>query len=238
MRYASFHLLLCLALAGCSDDSASTPDGQADATIANDAAAFDSGDRKTDAQAAKGKVGFEIMQIVSANEIIVWLGQDMNLESFDAIKLPQGWFKNQPRETDPDGGSFARSPGAAKDGEFVDKEHFGHTWRHNATIIEANKPLDSSGLLRLNRIAKFHTVTFSAGKTLKLLVSPDGKKYVRISRDARRAKNTPTLPSGWTLEDYTTADELTFELPNPTDNIRGDNEDSFQGPVPQLPLGN
>lgn len=46
--------------------------------------------------------------------------------------------------------------------------------------------------------------------------------------------DAPTLPSGWTLLDYVTPEELTIQLPNPTINIRTDNEDSFQGPIPQL----
>jgi hypothetical protein len=238
MRHASFSLILCVAVASCSDNGASTTDSGVDAATGDDAAASDSSvDGKTDGEASKGKVGFEILQIVSPNEIIVWLGRDLTLEQFSAIELPQGWFKNQPRETDPDGGSFARSPNASADGEFTDEEHFGHSWRHNATVIESNKPLDDQGLLRLNRIAKFHTVTFFAGRTLKVLISPDGDKYVRISRDAGRTSEEPTLPAGWELVDYTTPEELDIELPNPTDNIRGDNEDSFQGPVPQLPVG-
>ena len=236
MRQASFSLVLCVVLAySCSDDGAGTTDSGADAVIGDDASTPDGSVvcQPND----KHKVGFEILQILSPNEIIVWLGLKLTLEMFNDIELPQGWFKNQPRETDPDGGSFARSPGASVDGEFTDKEHFGHTWRHNATVIEANTPLDDKGLLRLNRIAKFHTVTFCPDRTLKVLLSPEGKKYVRISRDTGRDTEHPTLPAGWTLVDYTTPAELVIELPNPTDNIRADNEDSFQGPVPHLPVG-
>lgn len=234
MKRTLFALFLFIALSGCSDDGEATTDASVD--VATDAAAaHDSG---VDGEAPKPKVGFEILQVVSPNEIIVWLGLDLTLEQFDAIQLPPLlWIKNQPRETDADGGSFSRSPGASADGEFTDTQHFGYLWRHNATVIEANTPIDEGGLLRLNRIAKFHTVTFFAGRTLKVLVSPEGQKYVRISRDFNRESDVPTLPAGWTLVDYVTPDELTFELPNPTDNIRCDNEDSFQGPVPQLPIG-
>jgi hypothetical protein len=181
-------------------------------------------------------VGYEILQIVSANEILVWLCRELTREEFDAIELPQGWFKNQPRESDPDAGSFARSPGASTDGYFTDKEHFGYLWRHNATVIESNTTVDDQGLLRLNRISKFHTVTFFAGRTLKVLVSPQGDQYVRITRDSDRLTDEPTLPSDWKLVNYVTKEELTIQLPNPTDNIRADNEDSFQGPIPELNL--
>jgi hypothetical protein len=205
--------------------------------IAFFACSNDSGVNANDVQEDEpSKIGFEIIQIVSANEMIVWLGLDLTVEEFDSLKLSPGWIKNQPRESDPDEGAFARSPNAIVDGVFTDEEHFGHTWRHNATVIEANTPLDEDGLLRLNRISKFHTVTFHAGKVLKVLVSPEGDQYIRITRDANRLNEIPTLPSGWTLRDYVASDKLTIQLPNPTHNIRADNEDSFQGPIPELDL--
>lgn len=180
------------------------------------------------------KVGFEILQVKSTNEIVVWLGQGITRDEFDALEVPQGWLKNQPRESDPDGGFFARSPGASADGEFTDQEHFGHTWRHNATVLEVNVALDSQGLLRRNTIAKLHTLTYNAGRTLVILASPEGEAYIRVSRDADREVEEPTIPQGWTLLNHGLSEQLTFELPNPTINIRGDNEDSFQGPVEAL----
>jgi hypothetical protein len=181
------------------------------------------------------KVGYEILQIKSANEIIVWVCTDITREEFDAIEVPAGWFKNEPREGDPDASSFARSPDASVDGEFTEQEHYGHLWMHNATVVEANTQVDDQDRLRLSRVAKFHTVTFHAGRTLKILVSPDDEQYVRISRDVDRTSDVPILPTDWNLLDYVTPEELTFQLPNPTVNIRAkSNEDSFQGPIPKL----
>ena len=181
------------------------------------------------------RVGYEILQVVSPTEIITWLSTDLTQAEFDAIELPMGWFKNQPREGDSDSGLFAGSPGAA-DGVFVYEEHFGHKWRHVATIIEANVPLDDDELLRANRISKRHALSFDAGRTLKVLLAPDGAQYVRVTRDAGRTSDDPTLPYGWTLVDYKTPTPVTLRLPDITVNIRADNEDSFQGPV-RLPIG-
>ncbi|MEM6931397.1 MAG: hypothetical protein AAF602_30995, partial [Myxococcota bacterium] len=139
-----------------------------------------------------------------------------------------------PREVEADGGTFARSPDADEDGPLTEAEHFGFDWRHNATVIEINTPLDADGLLGLNRVAKFHELQFDAGRTLMVLVSPEGEGFVRVSRDAGRTSETPTLPEGWTLVDYVTDAAWTVRLPNPTENIRGDNEDSFQGPIAEL----
>jgi hypothetical protein len=191
------------------------------------------GDDGDEAPAPK-KVGFEILQMTPTGQMTVWLGQGITRDEFDALTVPTGWIKNQPRETDPDGGSFARSPDATVDGQFTDAEHFGFTWRHNATVLEANVPLDPQGLLRKNTIAKFHTLTYRAGKTLAVLVSPQGEAYVRVSRDANRTVETPTTPADWRLVAHPLQEELTVVLPNPTINIRCDNEDSFQGPVPEL----
>jgi pimeloyl-ACP methyl ester carboxylesterase len=178
------------------------------------------------------QVFYEILQ-VTPNGIIVWANNDGIIQGgFDAIELPQGWLKNQPREIVTDG-TFANSPGVAP-GEFVEEELFGYSWRHMATIVEANVPLDDDALLTANIISKSHQVTFDADSTLSILVSPEGEHYVLITRDAGRTSDTPTIPEGWQLVEHTLTEELVVQLPNPTINIRADNEDSFQGPVPEL----
>lgn len=194
----------------------------------------DAGESTSEPPEEQERRGYEILQVVSPDEIIVWINIGLTPAEFEAIELSSGWFKNQPRESDPDGGWFHRSPNASADGELHEEEHFGHVWRHNATIIEANTPLDPEGLLRANRIVKHHTVTFDAGRTLYVLVSPDNVPYVRITRDANRTSDDPTLPSGWRIVEHVIDEALELELPNPTVNIRCDNEDSFQGPIAEF----
>jgi len=178
------------------------------------------------------KVGFEIMQIKSAQQIITWKNlSSMTVEEFKAIELPHGWFKNQPREGDADGGVFARSPDAAADGVYDDKELFGYKWRHVATVIETGIKLDNQELLSGNRIRKYHTLTFNTGRTLNILTSPEGDRYVRVSRDYGRSSAVPTIPDSWNLGQEVISEEIDIQLPNPTLNIRAENEDSFQGPV-------
>ena len=190
------------------------------------------------------RVGCEILEFQSINSIRVWINLDMTLEEFNAIPIPsideiqfpQGWFKNQPRvgEGGPDAGRFLRSPGAAVDGEFIVEEHFGHMWTHNATVIQINIPMDNQGLLTATMVAKFHEVTFNAGRTITVLFSPEDDPYVLIGRDLNRTSDEPSIPNLWRLVEYTTPDQLVIMLPEETMNIRADNEDSFQGPVPEL----
>lgn len=183
-------------------------------------------------QEIKPKVGFEILQIVSPNEIITWKNvSNMTVAEFDAIQLPLGWMKNQPREGEPDAGRFARSPGAMIDGPLTKAMHFGYEWEHVATVTEVNVPMDNQGLLRANTISKHHEITFHSWKLTHILVSPEGDRYIRVSRDEGRMSEFPTIPSGWQLVREVTTEKLTIQLPNPTTNIRADNEDSFQGPI-------
>jgi hypothetical protein len=188
-------------------------------------------------QAEEDNVGFEILQIVSPQEIIVWVNNQMSVQEFDAIDLPQGWSKNQPRENDPDSSRFLRSPGATVDGPLTEQALFGHTWRHNATIVQVGIMMDQQGLLAATRVAKDHELTYLGGKTLHILTSPEGEHFLRVSRDLNRVSEVPTLPASWQIVEQILPNDLVLQLPNPTLNIRGDNEDSFQGPVPPELLG-
>ena len=187
-------------------------------------------------QPEQSKIGYEILQILSPSEIVVWLSTDLTQQDFDAIELPMGWIKNQPREGDPDAGQFANSPGKAV-GEYTEAEHFGHSWRHVATITDPNVTLDDAGLLAGRLIAKSHEISFFEGSKLYVIVSPGGDQYVRVSRDAGRTSDEAVIPEGWRFVEYTAPEPLTLQLPNPTLNIRTGNEDSFQGPIGPLDLG-
>ena len=177
------------------------------------------------------KVGYEILQIKSFNEIIAWASKDITREQFDAIKLPVGWFKNQPREVEMDGAKFLNSPGLAE-GSFLRAEHFGHEWLHVATVkMAGRKRLDSKGLLVGSAVVKDHIVKFDEGRTLTLLISPSGEVFPRITRDANRTREEPTLPEKWRLVEQTLDRPLEFRLTGETTVIRTDNQDSFQGSV-------
>ena len=177
------------------------------------------------------KVGYEILQVKSFNEIFAWASKDITREQFDAIKLPFGWFKNQPREVEMDGARFLNSPGL-EEGSFSRAKHFGHEWLHVATVkMAGRKRLDSKGLLVGSAVVKDHIAKFDEGRTLKLLISPSGEVFPRITRDANRTREEPTLPEKWRLIGHTLDRPMEFKLIGETTVIRTDNQDSFQGPV-------
>jgi hypothetical protein len=183
------------------------------------------------AQEQPKRIGYEILQIKSFNEIMAWASKDITREQFDALKLPFGWFKNQPREVEMDGGRFLNSPGR-NEGSFSKAEHFGHEWLHVATVrMAGRKSLDPKGRLVGSQVIKDHVVLFDEGRSVTLLVSPDGEVFPRITRDANRTREEPTLPEKWRLIEYKLACPMEFNLTGETTVIRTDNQDSFQGPV-------
>ena len=182
------------------------------------------------------RVGFEILQVVSPNEIRAWIGPDITRAEFDALELPAGWFKNQPREGGEDvagatSARFLRSPDATEDGDILIEQFFGFNWFHAATIVETGLELDEEGLLSGTRVRKYHELTYEAGSNLILLISPDNEAYFRIGRDANRVTDEPSIPNLWQLVDYTTEEDLVIELFGGNIVIRTDNQDAFQGPV-------
>ena len=181
--------------------------------------------------------GFEILEIQSPTSIRAWISPTITRDEFDALEVPSGWLKNQPRESPTCGADqvrFVKSPDGVAEDDILVEEHFGFTWFHAATVIEPNVPIDDDGLLIGNRVRKFHELTYEAGSCLVLLTSPDGEVYFRVGRDANRVTDEPTLPDQWRIQDIVAPETLVLELFNENLVIRTDNKDSFQGPVPEL----
>ena len=185
------------------------------------------------------QTGFELLEIQSPTSIRAWINTDgITFEEFEALQLSAGWIKNQPRENGacpPTSIQFIKSPDSIQDGDILVQQHFGHTWFHAATVFQTGVPVDEEGLLSGSMVRKFHELTYAAGSCLVLLVSPEGETYFRIGRDANRATDDFTVPNGWRLLEYTTPQQLVIELIDQNLVIRTDNQDSFQGPVVEIP---
>lgn len=190
---------------------------------------------------AQQRVGFEILERLPDGQMRAWVNTgNITREEFDALELPENWMKNQPRESGGTGAApggisseFLRSPDAAP-GEYDLQEHFGFQWFHAATVVQIGVPIGADGVLIAVRVRKYHEYTIAPGTPILLLVSPEGDAYFRNGRDATRTVDDPTLPDGWRLVDYAPNETLVVELWPENLVIRADNQDSFQGPVPQL----
>lgn len=186
--------------------------------------------------AQEDQLGYEILNTKSRTEIVAWASSDITLDQFNEIRLPNGWRKNQPRLSEMDDAFFDKSPSGSGSGDFVDEEHFGYIWRHVATVIESEIEMDTEGLLSGARVSKDHTLQFNGGRDVIVLISPEDEVYIRVTRDAGRTSETPTLPAGWRLGRVELVHDLVTTLPNPAIVIRAENEDSFQGPVMDLDI--
>jgi hypothetical protein len=176
--------------------------------------------------------GHELIDPSGFPNLVVWGTQDLTIAEYDGLTPPPGWIRNQPREGVGARGRFLRSPGRDADGDFTRQEMFGVSWLHQATIVSIDGSLDPEGLLNASTVEKHHELTWCAGSSITVLTSPEGVRYVLVSRDARRTFDIPTIPDGWVLEAIPLEENLQILLPLYTTVIRTDNQDSFQGPLP------
>jgi hypothetical protein len=181
-------------------------------------------------------VTFELIEIVSPEEVNVWIiDEPITVEEFQNLPLASNWQRQEAStEGDVNASTILRSPDAAEEGLFTKEEHFGYQWIFNAQIIDNDVPLpeNENGLLTGRYIAKYQEVTYNAGRTISVLISPEGEEYVRVSRDIDRTTEEQIIPETWTIEERQINEELIVRLPNPTLNIIVNNiGDSFQGPV-------
>jgi hypothetical protein len=177
--------------------------------------------------------GFELIDQLYRQ---VWGWNDMTQAQFDAITLRPTWLfwvKNSPREILARG-FFVKSPECANDGEYTWKRMYGWNWLAVTNFVSLNQPVDDEGLLLRSVMWKYQTFTFAPGGHSAQITSPEGKKYVMVTRDGSRTTDASTLPSGWTMSPtYTLNRELKIELlGKETENFRTTNGDSFQGPLP------
>ena len=177
--------------------------------------------------------GFELIDQLYKQ---VWGWNDMTQAQFDEITLRPTWLfwvKNSPREILAKG-FFVKSPECANDGEYTWKTMYGWNWLAVTNFVSLNQPVDEDGLITRSVMWKYQTFTFSPGGHTSQLTSPEGKKYVMVTRDGSRTSDTSTLPTGWTMSPlYPISIELKIELlGKETENFRTSNGDSFQGPMP------
>lgn len=235
--FLGFLLLLNAGLVGCASDDAPTSALDEDLDESTQASCADPVDQSNADESEEEQVGFELIQTIAQGNERAWISPSINDADFEGIELTDGWIKNQPRESPECGADevrFIKSPDGTAPGDILIEEHFGFQWFHAATITQRDVPLDDEGLLMGVMVKKYHELVYKAGSCMVLLTSPDGNIYFRIGRDATRTCNTPTLPTGWQLMDYAPEEDLTIQLFEENLVIRTDNQDSFQGPIPQL----
>ncbi|MEO0589706.1 MAG: hypothetical protein AAFZ11_04010 [Pseudomonadota bacterium] len=176
--------------------------------------------------------GFELIDVPTGQ---VWLTRDWELEEFQSFSLPVSWSlwrKNDPRTGAASRGAFLRSPGCAL-GEFTYMRAHGREFLHVVNLQNfGEEPDGTDGLIRDVSLNKHHSITYDEGGPIEVLTNPEGERFVLVARTLEDAPEIPTLPDGWTVTRAQLAAPFTFDLDGEVSVLRMDNEDSFQGPVP------
>lgn len=175
-------------------------------------------------------------ELLDAQKAQTWGAQDVSEVEWDALELPAAWklwIKNTPREL-MSRGVFLRSPACPEDGQFTWKTMFDHDWMNVADFKDMNTPVDEAETMTKTTMNKFHRLTYDAGNPVWYITSPEGERFVVVTRDYERTTDTPTLPEGWTMSKEMTLDKemLVDLMGDEIANYRVSNGDSFQGPLP------
>jgi hypothetical protein len=175
------------------------------------------------------KVGYELIDLLHKE---VWATSHFTAEEYNAFSPPLLWIKNDPRIMMADEAEFLQSPGCDESGEFTYIWKFEKLFLKVVQLIKMNKPADNEGLIRKTTLEKYHLLTYNSGRNVSILQNPTGKKFIEVSRSVNRSSETFTIPEGWTLTTHELQTELQVELTGNVIVLRTDNEDSFQGPLP------
>lgn len=174
--------------------------------------------------------GYEVLNLPGR---AVWATRDWTPEAFAAFSFPPSWLlwrKNDPRVGLADRGQFLQSPGCER-GTYTHMRAFDRRFVQVVELIDLREPADDDGLIRRVALEKYHVLSFDTGRTVRVLGSPSGERFVEVSRTLERSSE-PTVPEGWTLTEHHLNKPLRVELLGRVSVLRMDNEDSFQGPLP------
>jgi haloalkane dehalogenase len=175
------------------------------------------------------KVGYELIDLLHKE---VWATGDFTAEEYDTFSPPLLWIKNDPRVMMADTAEFLQSPGTNNPGEFTYIWKFEKLFLKVVQLIKMNKPADSEGFIRQTELEKYHLLTYNSGRNISILENPNGERFIEVSRSVNRSSETFTIPEGWTLTTQELQTELQVELTGNVIVLRTDNEDSYQGPLP------
>ncbi|MEL6445558.1 MAG: hypothetical protein AAFQ86_15125, partial [Bacteroidota bacterium] len=181
--------------------------------------------------------GYEVLNLAGRD---VWATRDWTPEAFEAFSFPATWLlwrKNDPRVGLADRAEFLQSPGCER-GTYSHMAAFDRRFVQVVELIDLREPADDDGLVRRVSLEKYHVLHFDAGRTVRVLASPTGERFIEVSWTLLRKAYTPTLPTGWTLTSHRLSEPLRIELLGRVSALRMDNQDSFQGPLTgAVPLG-
>jgi hypothetical protein len=180
--------------------------------------------------ASDGEVaGYELIDLLEKK---VWGTGDFTPGEYAAFTPPLLWMKNDPRTMIADQAEFLQSPGCSEPGQFTYMRAYDKEFLNVVQLISMDTSLDDQGLIRRTELEKYHLLTYFSGRTVTILQGPTGENFIWVSRSVDRPSDTFTLPEGWTLSTHDLQTDLQVDLLGNVSVLRTENEDSYQGPLP------
>ena len=173
--------------------------------------------------------GYELIDLLNKE---VWGTGDFTPAEYAAFSPPFLWMKNDPRILIADQGEFLGSPGCSELGQFTYMRAYDKEFLKVVQLITMYTPVDPEGLIRRAELEKYHLLTYFSGRTVTILQGPTGERFIWVARTVDRPPDPVTLPEGWALTTHVLQTELQVDLSGNVSNLRTENEDSYQGPLP------
>jgi hypothetical protein len=173
--------------------------------------------------------GYELIDLLKKE---VWGTADFTPDEYDAFTPPFLWMKNDPRIMLADGAEFLQSPGCSEPGQFTYMRAYDKEFLNVVQLITMGTPVDPEGLIRSTELEKYHVLTYFSGRTVSILQGPTGARFIWVARTVDRPPDPVPLPEGWTLSTHELQTDLQVDLLGNVSVLRIENEDSYQGPLP------
>jgi len=181
--------------------------------------------------ASDGEVaGYELIDLLNKK---VWGTADYTPAEYDAFSPPLFWIKNDPRIMLADEAEFLQSPGCSEPGQFTYMRAYDKEFLNVVQLIIMGTPVDPEGLIRRTELEKYHVLTYFSGRTVSILQGPTGERFIWVARTVDRPPDPVTLPERWTLSTQVLQTDLQVDLLGNVSVLRTENEDSYQGPLPE-----
>ena len=125
--------------------------------------------------------------------------------------------------------AYARSPNADVDGRFELMSQGGLSFYLSETTV--TEPVaDSSGLLRVGELRKFHELTFGPGRSVSC-ITHEGQSFVLVS-ESTPSSPFGALPADWTRKEIELSDDWRILFDGTVTRIESVEDGRiYQGPV-------
>jgi hypothetical protein len=173
--------------------------------------------------------GYELIDLLEKK---VWGTGDFTPGEYAAFTPPLLWMKNDPRTMIADQAEFLQSPGCSEPGQFTYMRAYDKEFLNVVQLITMGTLVDPEGLIRRTELEKYHLLTYFSGQTVSILEGPTGERFIWVARTVDRPPDPVTLPEGWTLSTHELQADLQVDLLGNVSVLRTENEDSYQGPLP------